>query len=74
MTELKLNTDIFDISCVEKTATAYKALCKIKINKTDNYMICRFTDCLYDEEETVREFENYIIDLMNTAVTAYGSY
>lgn len=68
MNELKLSTNIFGIRNVEKAIVAYKDLCKIGINYTGNYIICEFTDCIYDNEETIREFENYIIDLMNTDV------
>lgn len=74
MIELKLNADIYDVQKVKIAADAYKELCKIKLRTADDYIICNFTDCLYDPEETIKEFENYTIDLMNTGMKSYDSY
>lgn len=66
MNKLKLNSNIFSIIHVKKAITAYKDICKIDINEINNYIACEFKDCVYDLEETKKEFENYVINLMNT--------
>lgn len=68
MNKLKLNTNIFNKICIEKAIQAYENICSIKISEIDNYIICEFTNCIYDIEETIKEFENYVIDLMNTGI------
>ena len=68
MNELKLHSNIYSMIQVEKAAKAYRDICQIKINKNGNYIICEFTNCFYDKNETISEFKNYIIDLMNTDI------
>lgn len=49
-----------------EAAAAYSALASIEVQKvTDSYMLL-FSDCKYDEQTTVCEFENYLIGLENT--------
>lgn len=68
MHKLKLNTNIFTKDHIIKAAEAYKDICKIAITEEDGYIFCEFTDCIYCIDETVKEFENYVIDLMNTDI------
>lgn len=68
MNKLKLNINIFNITHVKKAVKAYKDICKIEIDQIGSYIVCEFTDCIYDSKETVNEFENYIIDLMNNDI------
>lgn len=69
MNKLKLNTNIFTKDYIERAVCAYKNICKIEITECGDYIFCEFTDCIYDKDETAKEFENYIIDLMNTDIT-----
>ena len=39
----------------------------LKLNKEDNnYWKCRFKNCRYNTEQTELEFENYLIDYINS--------
>lgn len=66
MNKLKLTTNIFSKAYIEEAIRAYKDICNIEISEINNYIVCKFTDCIYNTEETIKEFENYVIDLMNT--------
>lgn len=63
---LSLSKSIYYKKAIIKAVLDYKHLCKIKIIETDNYFICNFSNCKYDIKKTMLEFENYIIDIMNT--------
>ena len=44
----------------------YKKLAKITISEENGYYICTFSDCLIDPKRIVLEFDNYLIELMNS--------
>lgn len=59
--KLKLNRDIYDIDTLRKCANDYKILCDINILCAGNYFEISISNCFYDEQETVKEFCNYLI-------------
>lgn len=63
MSELRLKKEIFRLSDVEQTIGAFSDLCTVSIQEQEDIYCCLFCDCRYDIEETVKEFENYLIDL-----------
>ncbi len=66
MIRLSVNTDIYSIDNIFEAAKAYKSLAKIKIYTKGMTAEIVFRNCKYDEERTVREFENYLIGLENS--------
>lgn len=66
MIRLSVNIDIYSIENISRATEAYKNLAKIKVSKDGNAMNIVFRKCKYDEERTVREFENYLIGLENS--------
>lgn len=66
MSDLKLNKELIDIHLVNKAIHDYKGLAKIHIKENNNYIVLRFEECKYNTEITKAEFENYVIDLMNS--------
>lgn len=66
MRTLKLNAEIFEEHVVLEAVKAYTALASITVSLEDGYYVCTMNRCLYDEDLTVCEFENYAIDLMNS--------
>lgn len=69
MPTLRLSCDVYTESVVSMAAEQYEelGLAQIGIDSDGQYSLCHFTDCPYGELQTMREFENYVIDLMNTA-------
>lgn len=62
---LFLHTSIYDVECILQAVDAFQTLANIHIQPTEKYYICDFTKCVHDASVTKKEFENYIIDLMN---------
>ena len=66
MKELKLNKDLYPLEFIKTAADTYHDLCTISVVERSPYYICLFSDCIYNEEITKKEFENYLIDLLNS--------
>ncbi len=60
-----MNKSIFGRSSIEKAVNDYGDFANIAVSETDKYWILQFSDFKYDEEQTVMEFENYLIGLEN---------
>lgn len=54
----------------EKVLTAaisdYKRLAKIKMFEYDGCFICEFCKCAVDSQAVINEFNNYLIELLNS--------
>ncbi len=62
---LKLCRAIYRDNTVQEAIEAYQGLADIQLSVSDPYVLVTFSSCRYDEETTVREFENYCIGLEN---------
>ena len=62
---LSLNALIYDQKRILQAVDAFKALASIHVYLKDEYFMCFFEKCKYDLSITKKEFENYVIDLMN---------
>jgi len=60
-----MNKSIFGRSSIEKAVNDYGDFANSAVSETDKYWILQFSDFKYDEEQTVMEFENYLIGLEN---------
>lgn len=66
MNRLILDNNIYSRYIVEKAINDYSEVAKIILGIKKEKMICKFSDSIYDVEKTIKEFENYIIDLSNS--------
>ncbi|MGF0019899.1 HxsD-like protein [Sporofaciens sp. SGI.106] len=66
MITLQLNSEIFSEKNIKYTQKVYSRLAKIRIEFSSNYWILQFSDCIYEERLTIKEFENYLIGLENS--------
>lgn len=64
--ELKLNKKIYDLSDVDCSVRSYKNIANITVHQDECYIICKFTNCVYELTQTINEFENYLIQLSNS--------
>ena len=67
MNELYLSKDIYSTYLIEQTIVAFSNLADISFYDNDNHNICVFKNCIYSLDQTIKEFENYLIDLSNKA-------
>lgn len=66
MIKLRLNHEIYSEKCVNMAIDAYKELAKITLLHGKRNAEIIITHCKYDEEQTAKEFENYLICLENS--------
>ena len=65
--------ELYSKNAVLKAITDYQAISSIRLTENEHYYICSFNDCKYNLSETMKEFENYVIDLMNCrGINEYG--
>ena len=62
---LSLHMSIYDLEHILRAVDAFRALACVHVQTEAEYYICSFTKCVHDPSVTQKEFENYIIDLMN---------
>lgn len=51
---------------INKALEDYKDFADIKVSYENQQIIFEFSKCIYDENRTRNEFENYLIGLENT--------
>lgn len=66
MNKLRLNKNIFSQSSISYAIDVFESLCVIIVSEDEKYFICSFDNCKYDVEKSKKEFENYLIDLINS--------
>lgn len=64
MSELLLNKEIYPIDAIAIAQRRYGALAKVRYGENNDYHILIFEKCYYDKELTMKEYENYVINLM----------
>lgn len=67
---ISLSKEIYPSQTVVQAAADYAALAAIETYEERGRIICRFSQCRYDEELTANEFLNYLVDLLNSATHA----
>ena len=65
MKQITLNKEIYSQDAVVRAVKDYKQFARITIADKNDYWIVKFFACKYDELRTIKEFENYLIDLEN---------
>jgi hypothetical protein len=66
MKKLRINKNVYSDATIEKTMLAYKNHAITTVHYTQDYAIITFWKCKYDEEQTLKEFENYMIGVENS--------
>lgn len=56
--------DIYPESIIRQAINDYSNICKIKADIKDGFAFLSFSDSVYDINQTVQEFSNYLIDLI----------
>lgn len=45
---------------------AYKDICDISYHIDDDYIVCDFSDSIYDLKMTAMEFSNFLLEILNS--------
>ena len=65
MKELKLNKEIYSNHKIVKAMSVYSGFAEMEMHNGGKYSLIVFSKCKYDEDLTIKEFENYLIGLEN---------
>lgn len=65
MKEIRLNKQLYILEDIDETIKAFSDIGKFSFSEQDHYYLCCLKSSIYDDEETINEFENYLIDLSN---------
>ena len=66
--DLQLISEIFSLEAVEAAVRAYSGLARIQVESRPGGWLLSFTDCRYDPQLTIREFNNYLINLASISL------
>lgn len=61
-----VNRAIYSEKALKQAIKDYLPLALIEMNSNADKVNLTFSNCKYDEEKTIREFENYLIGIENT--------
>ena len=65
MEKIRLNKELFLYDDILQSIEVFSDICNFSVGNQGNYYLCYLKSSIYDEEETIKEFENYLIDLSN---------
>lgn len=63
MNNLELSKDVYEKSAIDRAVFDFSDLSEIFVHEKCDYYECSFADCKYSITQTIKEFENYLIDL-----------
>jgi len=66
MKTIRINRSIYSNDTIEKTMRMYKNHAVTTVKYKSEYAHVTFWKCRYDEEQTIKEFENYMIGVENS--------
>jgi hypothetical protein len=62
---LILDLELYPERLIEKAIRNYREIAEITCTRNGEFAEMLFKNCVYDEERTLREFENHLIELCN---------
>lgn len=65
MKRIRINRSVYSDQAIEKTMLIYKNYAVTTVQYKRDYAIVTFWKCKYDEDQTIKEFENYMIGVEN---------
>lgn len=68
MNKLLLSKDLYDKAYIINSIVEFKEHTTIELSENNEYYICLFKNCVYEAQETIHEFENYLIDLTTGSI------
>lgn len=57
---------IYSEESINRAIVDYKDICDVSITGNEKYVECTFSNFKYEKNETVLEFSNYLIEIMNS--------
>lgn len=67
---VKYNKSFYTLAALETARRDYRQLAEIELTNADGYYICAFQNCVIDADRIIHEFDNYLIELLNSQGTS----
>ena len=61
----EFHKELYSKEVIAKAVNDYSEIADIFVKNKEKYWQCLFQNCRFETEQTIREFENYMIDLLN---------
>lgn len=62
---LRFKQSLYSLDAIKRATIDYDDICKIEIQADSRYVNCLFTDSKVDTRLAIKEFSNYVLELMN---------
>lgn len=66
MKKVQINRSVYSDETIKQTMMAYKNHAVTTVKFLPKYAVVSFWKCKYDESQTIKEFENYMIGIENS--------
>lgn len=66
MNKLHLNEAVYSLKSINETCDVYKEYAQIRMIQENSHIELIFDRCKYDPKLTMKEFENYLINVENS--------
>lgn len=66
MNRLYLSEDVYSEESIKETCAVYKEYAHIEMKRENLHIELIFSRCKYDPDLTIKEFENYLINVENS--------
>ena len=66
MKKVKINRSVYSDETIKTTIQAYQHHAVISAKIKGEHTVLTFWKCRYDEDQTIKEFENYMIGIENS--------
>ena len=62
----KYSNKVYSLSAIKKAINDYGNIARILLSEKEGYYTCEFYNCQIDSQRVMLEFDNYLVELMNT--------
>lgn len=66
MKKVQINRSVYSDKTIKTTLEIYQNHAITTVKFKADYAVVTFWKCKYDEEQTIKEFENYMIEIENS--------
>jgi hypothetical protein len=70
----KFDLEIYPLDLLRQAAIDYSKIAKVVVVPSKKYALCSFLQCKADEQLVVKEFGNYVIDLIGSRGKGNADY
>lgn len=70
----KFDLEIYPLDLLKMAANDYSKVARILVVPSKNYALCSFMQCKADEQLVIKEFGNYVIDLIGSRGKGNADY